>query len=126
MLGAMSRFARRLPFSLRTSMLVLLALGLLVKPVVTAISEIHTANHPELATRGHPHEHGSEHQDDRGADHAQGAHGLMHQATGGAFDQASARFELPAAAGADVLLPTADHRPGSQLRLTSPFRPPIA
>lgn len=125
----MSRSIRQLPYFLRTSLLVLLALGLLTKPVLTAISEIHTLAHPELiAADDHGHSHDVQTDDDeRKADHTQGSHGLMHQAgAGGAFDHSTARLDLPMAVPNASLLPAANPRPPSQARLTSPFRPPIA
>lgn len=125
----MPRFARQLPFLLRASLLVLLALGLLTRPVLTAISGVHAVAHPELAAvDDHGHSHDIQQDDeDRRDNHAQGSHGLMHQAgAGGAFDHSTARLDLPTAVHVASLLPPASQRPPSKPRLTSPFRPPIA
>lgn len=126
---SVSRFIRQLSCLMRASLLVLLALGLLTKPVLSAVSEIHTLAHPELITADdHGHSHDVQTDDDeRKADHTQGSHGLMHQAgPGGAFDHSTARLDVPMAAPYAALLPAANPRPRSSARLTSPFRPPIA
>lgn len=125
----MPHFTRRLPYLLRTSLLVLLALGLLTKPVLTAISGVHSVAHPEIAAvDGHGHSHDIQQDgEDPMEDHAQGSHGLMHQTgAGGAFDHGTARLDLPTAVQVASLLPPANQRPPSKARLTSPFRPPIA
>ena len=80
-----------------------MAVSLLTRPVVSAISEMHAAAHPELAAHGAgEHSHGDAADDadagrtsDEGQpEHTDGLHGLMHQASGGAFDRGVAALEI--------------------------------
>lgn len=132
---AVSRYARQLRQLLCTSLLVLMAVSLLTRPVVSAISEIHAAAHPELAAHGAgEHSHGDAADDadagrtsDEGQpEHTDGLHGLMHQASGGAFDRGVAALEVPTVSGRHLLVPAVGNIARIPERLSSPFRPPIA
>ena len=134
----MSKGIRRLRQLLCTSLLVLMAFGLLTRPVVTAISEMHAVAHPELvAHSGGEHSHGEggteadADNDRRSSDgeqpgHTDGPHGLMHQASGGAFDRGIAALEVPIVSGRHLLVPAVSDTARIPERLSSPFRPPIA
>lgn len=113
---------------MRASLLAMLLLGILVKPTLIHISDLHAAEHAVLAEAQHAH---SDHDD---ADHAghpaddghtNGPHGLMHQAdTGGSsiplFSLTSAAVLPP-----DPMLGMPDYAVVPRQRSTSPFRPPI-
>ncbi len=77
---------------LRTALLVLLALGIVVQPVLGAMSELHEVEHAISAQFDHAHDHGDDHAHDQDVaanhehggngsdpDHATGSHGLLHQ-----------------------------------------------
>lgn len=146
----MIALARSLPVLLRASLLVLLVVGVIVRPMLNQISELHSVEHAVLADvaahghdhDGHGHDHPAEHPGDQPGDdlgdrspdqlpctdldHAKGAHGLMHQAdTGPSASLAGlpAQFGHPMRAG-KLLMPAAGPLP-PQIP-SSPFRPPIA
>lgn len=115
--------------------MVLMALGLLTRPVVTAISEMHAVAHPELAAHdASEHSHGESvdvadagrTSDDGQPEHTEGPHGLMHQSSGGAFDRGIAALEVPIVSGRHLLVPAVGNTARIPERLSSPFRPPIA
>ena len=131
----MSKTARQLRQLFCTSLLVLMALGLLTRPVVSATSEMHPVAHPELAAYGaDEHSHGESAEDadagrtseDGQPEHTDGLHGLMHQASGGAFDRGIAALEVPIVSGRHLLVPAVSDTARIPERLSSPFRPPIA
>lgn len=136
----MIAFARSLPVLLRASLLVLLVVGVIVRPMLNQISELHSFEHAALADvnahghdhDGHGHDHAADHSDPApdqppctDPDHAKGAHGLMHQAdTGPSASLAGlpVQFGHPMRAG-KLLMPAAGPLP-PQIP-SSPFRPPI-
>ena len=112
---------------LRTGFLVLLMLGVMVRPMINQLSALHDVEHATLAGAN---DHGHDHPDDRNAtpdpDHSAGAHGLMHQAdTSSSANIWTAWIALPVVP-ASSKLPLADLASTRPQQLTSPFRPPIA
>ncbi len=130
----------RLSRLLRASFMAMLLLGLVVKPVMAQLSDLHAVEHAVAGIaghgNGHDHDHGSaqgepaavgdEDASDHG-DHTAGEHGLMHQSGGSttliglvptlSVPMAFALFpDLPLSMSARI--------PGQTL--TNPFRPPIA
>lgn len=126
--GNVIRFDSRPFVFLHTSLLVLLVLGVIVRPVLTHIGALHAAEHAALADAdNHGHAHDDDHDDEPGADHTDGAHGLMHQAgSGGAFSETVAMIVLPAVHGRAPMLSTADVSRVPAHRFVTPLRPPIA
>lgn len=122
------RFDSRPLVFLRTSLLVLLVLGVIIRPALTHIGELHAVEHAVLADAdGHGHDHEDDHDDEPGTDHTQGTHGLMHQAsTGGASGEMAAMIVLPAVHGSGGILTPADVSRVPAHRFVTPFRPPIA
>lgn len=124
--------AARLGRLLHTSLLVLLVLGAMVRPMLNQISELHSTEHAVLADAdGHTHEHGQDH--DPGdhdpstdPDHTKGTHGLLHHADSHASAGFWTAWTHPASPPRDALLLPARTSFVPSLRLTSPFRPPIA
>lgn len=121
------RFHAPLSIFLRASLLALLVLGVVIRPTLTHIGELHAAEHAALADAdGHGHDHADDHDDEPGTDHAQGAHGLMHQAgSGGASSAMMAMIVLPAVHGRGHILSSADVSRGPAQHHVTPFRPPI-
>lgn len=125
---------------LRASLLVLLVLGLMIRPVLTGLSEGHAAEHA-MSVDLHEEEHQDDHHDDHahphdqvphadgdapGNDHASGTHGLMHQPGGHTTLELTAAIEVPPAPRHGQALPNLA-RPGLPKQPPSnPFRPPIA
>lgn len=126
--GCMSGPATPLTTLLRASLLVLLVLGMLVKPVLNHVGELHAVEHAALAVCDHGHD-GSDHDcTDSGpdTDHAQGAHSLMHSADAGASTGICiSSTSLPTAAP-DSVLPMPDTAAVHPQHPISLFRPPIA
>ena len=125
---------RRYRRLLRTSLLVLLVLGMVVSPVLAAVGEVHDMEHAAMADRHDAHDHAhatdSNHHDHRdGAvdpDHATGGHGLMHQAGGVSVTLPDATLAISMQLASEPLLPELGRSrlPGDSPSL--PFRPPIA
>lgn len=134
---------RPLPSILRASLLALLVLGLIIKPVLSQISDLHSVEHAALAMASehdgdHDHGHEHHHDHDHGApegspkadpdeERGKGAHGLMHQVgVGGAsLDIASSLLVVPVIPPTTVLpMPKTSSVPLQNL--ATPFRPPIA
>ncbi len=117
---------------LRASLLVLLVLGLVIKPALNQIGELHSIEHAALADAdGHGHEHGHDHddgdQDDEpGQDHTKGAHGLMHQANLGASSDALPSIAIQPLESCSLALPIPDCTAAPRQFAATPFRPPIA
>lgn len=112
---------------LRTSFLVLLVLGLLIKPVLNTIGELHAIEHAQLADAdGHGHDHDRDQDDEPGQDHTKGAHGLMHQANVGAAADISPALALLPHVPATRALPLSGAAAVPAQYLSTPFRPPIA
>ena len=123
----------RLSRLLRASFLALLVLGLMIKPVLAQLSELHVAEHAMAVTAdAHDHGHDSGSDTDNGGspeedDHATGAHGLMHQSGGSTtltVPFASISVPMVYARMPDLPIPDAIGVPHEVL--SSPFRPPIA
>lgn len=112
---------------LRTSFLVLLMLGVMVRPMINQLSALHDVDHATLAGAN---DHGHDHPDDSNPttdpDHATGAHGLMHQADTGTSANIWTAWVAPPVIPVDAKLPMADLASTRPQQLTSPFRPPIA
>ncbi len=134
--------ARRHVYVLRLLLVAWVACGLLLKPVIGALSELHAFEHASALDAGAGHGHGSGHGDE-GVDHHHaplqaapdgetphdlaGLHGLLHACSG---MSPAAMLELPAL-GCTRLLgsdpPSMDSAPGRFASHPSfPFRPPIA
>jgi hypothetical protein len=128
---------------LRAIGLALLALGLIIKPSMTQLNELHRAQHTLSAGElhrqsGHDHvaDHadgrgrshvGSHHHDDQsGSKHTDGPHGLLHQAGDGAFAGIAIGISLTPILDPSLALPTAAALPPIQRHLGPPLRPPIA
>ena len=114
---------------LRASVLALLVLGLMIKPVLSQISELHAAEHA-VAADVHGHDHGADSTDDGGDpeqdDHTSGAHCLMHQVGGSTtLTGLAASMFVPMiyARMPDLPIPDAISVPHDVP--SSPFRPPI-
>ena len=117
----------------KTALLVLLALGIAVQPVLGAVSELHGAEHAAMADvapdHGHAHaddvDHGHE-SDKTDPNHVKGTHVLMHLDAGLAVALPDAIVRVPARIPDTMGLPEGvqDDLPVSAPHL--PFRPPIA
>jgi hypothetical protein len=118
---------KRLPLLLRTSVLGLVLLGVLAKPIYSTWCETHQLGH-SLAALGHEKFRADsrvERQLD--AEHARGAHGLLHASDdGGAYVGIAAIDPVPAVTFDSVLNPPSIALPVPVQRITRPFRPPIA
>ncbi len=112
---------------LRTSFLVLLMLGVVVRPMINQLSALHGMEHATLAG---PNDHGHDYPGDRDRtpdpNHATGAHGLMHQADTGSSANIWTAWVSPSVIPAASKLPLVDLASTRPQKLTSPFRPPIA
>lgn len=127
----MSRL-RRYYHSLRTALLVLLAFGLMVTPVLDQLGELHGVEHAAMAAASHGHAHALDlvaadhpHGDEGDSDHSDGSHGLLHLYTSVtvALPDTVVRLFPPPAVGALLPIPVAPLLPGDPSSL--PFRPPI-
>lgn len=114
---------------LRTSFLVLLMLGVMVRPMINQLSALHDVEHATLAGAN---DHGHDHADDRepipdpDPDHSTGAHGLMHQADTGSTANIWTAWIAPPIMRVASNVPLADSDSTRPQRFTSLFRPPIA
>ncbi len=126
------RCLRRHRSLLHTALLVLLALGVLLQPVLGALGDLHGLEHAaamQSDDHGHSHHDGHEapHDGDDALGDPIGEHGLLHQ---GGFATSMALIEpvfllLPPMRMGEPL--DRSHAPGPPIsRLTLPFRPPIA
>ena len=123
------QLARKTLEFLRAGLLVLLVLGLVAKPVLNQIGDLHSVEHAVLADAdadGHGHDHGDDHDDEPGQDHANGAHGLMHQANMGAFSDLLPTLALLPRPVFPTVLPVPDLPSAPRQFAATPFRPPIA
>lgn len=131
-------FARlRQPRLFRTALLVLLALGMVVKPTLAALGELHDAEHAAHAV-AHSHDHGHHHGPDgdpetdphlpapSDPDHVLGAHGLLHMQCTVSVALSDIPSRLVPIAAPALPLPDLEtpRLPGDAPSL--PFRPPIA
>ena len=113
---------------LRMSMLVLLMLGIVGRPLLNEIAKLHAIEHAALAAESHAHAHDDPTMPDPDPDpdHSQGGHALMHQA------DFSASSSLPPSIATRIAMPLSSAVPVLQLGefpqrpAGSPFRPPIA
>jgi len=125
----------------RTALLVLLALGMVVKPTLAALGELHDAEHAAHAVahgHGHDHDHGRQHGPDgdpgpnphspapEDPDHVLGAHGLLHTQGSVSLALSDIPIRLVPVAAPALPLPDLDapRLPGDAPSV--PFRPPIA
>jgi hypothetical protein len=120
--------AYRSPSLLRASLLALLMLGVIIKPVLAPLCDIHALGH---ALRIYQHDPGTtaldhaEHQFDQHA--VRGAHGLVHEGdSGSAYADNTASITLIAVRfeASRLQLPPASPVPLESVG--APFRPPIA
>jgi len=127
-LTAMTLFAARLSTLLRASLLALLVLGLAVNPTLTFVGELHGADHTRAVNAvGHHHDEAGLHDDAPDTDHTEGAHGLLHQSSGGgSFSDSVAVIKLPAVPYEPVVIALPTPLPVPLQHVTGPFRPPIA
>lgn len=105
----------------------LLLFGLVCKPVLGFVGELHAVEHAALA--GHVDDHGHDHGNDKDGDepgHALGAHGLLHQCGSGAGWIPPLHPMLVLSPMAATILPAVEASPPARPTLTLPFRPPIA
>jgi uncharacterized protein involved in copper resistance len=117
----------------RASLLALLVLGMMIRPVLSGLSEGHAAEHAAAAMHmdgpGHPHDHAPDSHTDGDApaeDHTSGTHGLMHQPGGYTTFDLVAGIEVPPALRHSQS-PLNLARSGlPQQPPSTPFRPPIA
>jgi hypothetical protein len=118
---------QRLPVVLRASLLGLLLLAVVGKPMASSLCEIHQLGHT-LAARSHVNFHSdsaAERQMD--SEHASGAHGLLHGGDqGSTYADIAAVVTLPVVhfESVQISLPAESRMPPQQI--TRLFRPPIA
>jgi uncharacterized protein involved in copper resistance len=128
-----SHLARIKPL-LRASLLALLVLGLMIRPVLSGLSETHAAEHAMAIDEhadghGHPHNHAPAPHGDGDApdeDHTSGIHGLMHQPGGHTTLELAVEIRVPPAPRHALLLPDLARTGLPQQPPSNPFRPPIA
>lgn len=110
---------------LQVCAIALLLFGLVCKPVLDLVGELHALEHAALVDQadapGNDHEENGEE-----GDHMLGGHGLLHQGGGGAGWIPFAYPVLVLAAQPATGIPVIDTSPPASSTLTSPFRPPIA
>ncbi len=131
---------------LRVGLLTLLVLGLMIRPVLSGLSDMHAADHAIAADAqgtDHGHGHDDNHSDDHsgdhrhdpapqpddggtGEDHASGLHGLMHQAGGWTSAELAYDLQIPPALHRDAGPPNPAGSGQPQQSPFHPFRPPIA
>lgn len=114
----------------------LLVFGLVAKPIVNQLGDLHAVEHVALTEgvvgQDHSHDgdtihHGSDSHDyEQHPDHIKGAHVLMHQADSGSSATPWAVEFLPFARPPAQVVPMPDSGPPATSHRTSPFRPPIA
>lgn len=132
-MGVISCRSRMSAF-LRASLLALLVLGIVIKPILASAFELHTADHALSAQgdggndRPDADDHDQSGNDGGpGQDHAQGAHGLLHESKcGGAYSDTVAALKLPLAPYQATVIPYFDSSPVASHHVTGQFRPPIA
>lgn len=126
---------RRASILLRASLLALLVLGIVIKPILASAFELHTADHALSVQDNDPDHDPSEGVDhdlpgidgERGQDHTQGVHGLLHEGKcGGAYSDTVVALSLPLAPYQATLIPLPVISPVSLQHIAGPFRPPIS
>jgi ABC-type nickel/cobalt efflux system permease component RcnA len=130
-----SRYARHVSLShatamtaLRASLLLLLVLGLVVRPVLNHVGELHGIEHAATAAAEHGHDHPGDdaHGADHDSDHAKGTHGLLHQADAGAANGILIAFWVSALYLPKTQVPALESLAEPRRLPSTPFRPPIA
>lgn len=114
---------------LHFTLVLLVAIGVLLQPVLGALGDLHDAEHAAAVQSDHGHSHHDGHDEPIGDDEALGdpigTHILLHQggvATSMALPEPSFRLLSPTPAGE----PSARTTPAPPIAvLTLPFRPPI-
>lgn len=127
----MHRLVHKLIPLLRASFLLLLMLGVMVRPMLNQMGALHAAEHVTMGDvddRGHDYAGDREQapDPDPDPDHTKGAHGLMHQADTVSSANIWTSWVSLAAIPPTSTLPLADLASTRSQRLASPFRPPIA
>lgn len=108
-------------------MLVLVLLGVLVKPIYSTWCETHQLGHMDAALGHVKFRADSAVERQLDAEHARGGHGLLHASDdGGAYVGIATLDAVPAVIFDSVLNPPAIALPLPVQRITRPFRPPIA
>lgn len=115
---------------LHSALMLLLAFGVLLQPMLGAAGQLHALEHALATPSDHGHTHHDGHDEPSGDDPSGdplGAHELLHQ---GGFAASMALLDSGAPLFSQVRVgepPERDHASGPPgLRLTLPFRPPIA
>lgn len=116
---------------LHAALMLLVAFGVLLQPILGALGELHELEHAVATHSDHGHSHLDGHDEPAGGDDPSGdpigAHELLHQ---GGPAGSMALLGVAPPFFAQVLVrepPDRDHPSGFPgLRLTLPFRPPIA
>jgi hypothetical protein len=116
---------------LHTALLVLVAFGMLLQPVLAALGDLHEVEHAVAlhSDHGHSHHDGHEVPEDEGEVPGDpvGSHGLLHACGAAAPVALLEPVSLTAAAVATGDPPDRGYVHGPPVsRLTLPFRPPIA
>lgn len=127
----MLRLPRRVVDLFRISMLIMLMAGIVGRPVLNQIAQLHAIEHAAQVAQAHGHVHCdarcdtamTEPQSD--PDHMQGGHGFMHQADLNASSSLLPSFVVRLATLAPVMIPSLSLGETPQPRIGSPFRPPI-
>lgn len=108
---------------LRTSLLVLLVLGVIIRPMLNQMGQLHSMEHAALAADAGTTDHGPGTPD---PDHTLGGHLLLHMADVGASAWLATSWAVTATP-MPVFAPLLRKVPTLQAqRFDSPFRPPIA
>lgn len=128
-------FLRRASPILRASLLALLVLGLVTKPVLTSVFELHAADHAVAAHADDPsqdqsavNDHDPSGRDDQPQeDRTQSGHGLWHVGhCGVAYADTVVALSLPLVPYQATVIPLPLASPVALRHITGPFRPPIA
>jgi hypothetical protein len=114
--------------ALRASLLLLLVLGLVVRPVLNHVGELHGIEHAATAAAEHGHAHPGDdsHVSDHDSDHTKGTHGLLHQADAGAAAGILIDFGVSALHMPKAKAPSLEFLAEPRRLPSTPFRPPIA
>ena len=118
---------QRLPILLRITLLGLLMLSVLSKPMYSTWCETHQLSHELAALSHHSFHQDSSAERQLDADHARGAHGSLHSGDqSGAYADIAAVVTVPVVHFDSVLNPLTIALPAPVQRVAKPFRPPIA
>jgi hypothetical protein len=112
---------------LRASVLALLVLGLLVKPILVLTADAHEIQHALLAAAGPPgipHFHGDRDDPQPNSDQTHGTRSLLWSA--GVFEPITPVLEVPPLDLPPIALPPLARTPLKVRSPATPFRPPIA